>query len=177
MQTWRGWAEDWPWLSAPGYCECGGSPLKSGWRCSLQGASCQARWHPWCCHWWKVQDRSWRAEWEVLQSLWNKQSQQNHYTFRDESWAKVKTPTPLIILLTNIYRKNTAWTKPIQEAAHQLQSLSIFQENSTALCTFNRFRWKWSDPHSGNKDTPTVITLLLAINRAFITVLAINEYA
>lgn len=80
--TWREWAEDWPWLSVPGCCECGGSPLKWGWRCSPQGASCQPGWHPRYYHWWRAQDPTWKAEWEVLQSLRNNRSEQNLLNFK-----------------------------------------------------------------------------------------------
>lgn len=69
VQTWTEWAEDQPWLWEPGCCECGGSPWKWGWRCSPRGVSCPAELHPWGCHWWRDQDLSWRAVWEVLQSL------------------------------------------------------------------------------------------------------------
>lgn len=56
---------------------------------------------------------------------------------------------------------------PSQELKHQVNT----------PCAFCRFWWKWSDPHPGNKGTEAVIALMVAINRAFITVLAINQHA
>lgn len=56
---------------------------------------------------------------------------------------------------------------PSQELKHQVNT----------PCAFCRFWWKWSDPHPRNKGTEAVIALMVAINRAFITVLAINQHA